>query len=123
MVSASTLTKQTRRIIPQSKGILQNSVTGIGADRLLRILDNIVGSPVQRIFSFNIPILGTIGPIDVINYVGHAGGFKFSKKGFIAVGAAKISSGVLTQIGGISLPGSSVGGSSAVAAGTRGGPI
>ena len=122
MVSASVITKQTRRIIPASKGILQNSVTGIGADRLLRILDGMVGSPVQRIFSFNIPVLGSIGPIDVINYVGHAGGFKISRKGFIAVGAAKLASGALTQIGGISLPGS-VGGSSALQAGSQGGPI
>jgi hypothetical protein len=109
MASAlSTVTNITSKIVPTSKGIVQNFVTGVGADTTMRLLDNIVGSPVQRIFSFNLPIIGSIGPIDLLNYVAHAGGFKVSRKGLIAVGAAKIASGALSNIGPIMLPQSNI---------------
>lgn len=106
MAALASITKQTSKIIPASKGILQNAVTGIGADRLMTILDNLVGSPVQRIASIPLPFVGTVGPIDFINYVGHAGGFKFSKKGLIAVISAKVANNTLTALGPIRLPGS-----------------
>ena len=99
------VTKFTGKLVPASKGIIQNFVTGVGADQTMRLLDNVVGAPVQKIFSVNLPIIGNVGPIDFLNYVAHAGGFKISKKGLIAVGSAKIASGVLTNIGPIRLPG------------------
>ena len=105
MASAlSTVTNFTGKIVPTSKGIVQNFVTGVGADQTMRLIDNVVGSPVQKIFSFNLPVIGNVGPIDFLNYVAHAGGFKISKKGLIAVAAAKIASGVLPSIGPIMLP-------------------
>ena len=80
MSSLASVTKFTGKIVPTSKGILQNATTGIGADSLMRLLDNVVGSPVQKIFSINLPVIGNVGPIDFLNYVAHAGGFKISKK-------------------------------------------
>ena len=105
MASAlQTVTNITGKIVPTSKGIIQNVVTGIGADTTMRLMDNIVGAPVQRIFSFNLPIIGSIGPIDLLNYVAHAGGLKISRKGLIAVAASKVASGALSSIGPIMLP-------------------
>ena len=105
MASAlQTVTNITGKIVPTSKGIIQNVITGIGADTTMRLMDNIVGSPVQRIFSFNLPILGNIGPIDFLNYIAHSGGFKISRKGLIAVAASKVASGALSSIGPIQLP-------------------
>lgn len=104
MASLQSVTKFTSKIVPTSKGILQLATTGIGADSLMRILDNIVGGPIQKIFSVNLPLIGNVGPIDALNYVAHAGGFKISKKGLIAVAAAKMASGVLTNIGPLRLP-------------------
>ena len=104
MSSLASVTKFTGKIVPTSKGIIQNVVTGIGADQTMRLIDNVVGSPVQKIFSFNLPIIGNVGPIDFLNYVAHAGGFKISKKGFIAVGASKLVAGTLSNIGPIRLP-------------------
>lgn len=114
MASLQSITKQTSKIIPASKGLLQNAVTGIGADKVMTTLDNLVGSPVQRIASISLPFIGSVGPIDFINYVGHAGGFRFSKKGLIAVISAKIANNTLTSLGPIRLPGS---GQSPVSAG------
>ncbi len=109
MASAlSTVTNITGKIVPTSKGIIQNFVTGIGADTTMRLMDNIVGAPVQRIFSFNLPIIGSVGPIDLLNYVAHAGGLKVSRKGLIAVAAAKVASGALSSIGPIQLPQSNI---------------
>ena len=105
MAALQSVTKFTGKIVPTSKGIIQNFVTGVGADQTMRLLDNIVGSPVQKIFSINLPIIGNVGPIDFLNYIAHAGGFKISKKGLIAVGAAKMASGALTNLGPIRLPG------------------
>lgn len=104
MAALQSVTKFTGKIVPTSKGIIQNFVTGVGADQTMRLIDNIVGSPVQKIFSFNLPVIGNVGPIDLLNYVAHAGGFKISKKGLIAVGAAKMAAGVLPNIGPIRLP-------------------
>lgn len=105
MAALASITKTTSKIIPTSKGILQNIVTGIGANSLMTTIDNMVGSPVQRIASINLPFIGAVGPIDFINYVGHAGGFKFSKKGLIAVISAKVANNTLTALGPIRLPG------------------
>lgn len=104
MSSLASVTKFTGKIVPASKGVIQNFVTGVGADQTMRLIDNVFGSPVQKIFSVNLPLIGNVGPIDFLNYVAHAGGFKVSKKGLIAVGAAKVSAGVLPSIGPIRLP-------------------
>jgi len=108
MALLSSVSSITNKIIPTSKGVIQNSVTGIGADSLMKTLDNVVGSPLQKIFSINLPILGSVGVIDIINYFGHANGLKLSRKGFTAVIAAKVASGVLPSIGGFRLPNQSV---------------
>lgn len=104
MAALQSVTKFTGKIVPTSKGIIQNFVTGVGADQTMRLIDNVIGSPVQKIFSVNLPLIGNVGPIDFLNYIAHAGGFKISKKGLIAVGAAKIAAGVLPNIGPIRLP-------------------
>ena len=85
--------------------ILQNAVTGIGADRVMRLIDGVVGSPVQRLFSFNLPVIGTVGPIEALNYFGHSGGKLISRAGVIALLSAKIAQQALGQIGPIQLPG------------------
>ena len=100
------ITKVTSKIIPATgKGILQNAVTGIGADRVMRLIDGVVGSPVQRLFSFNLPVIGTVGPIEALNYFGHSRGKLVSRAGIIALLSAKIAQQALTQIGPIRLPG------------------
>lgn len=108
MGAQATVLKTVGRFKAGSKGVLGTAASGIGTDVLMRTVDNVVGSPVQRIFSFNLPVVGTVGLIDAINYVLHAGGFKISKNGIIALLAAKITSGALTQIGPIALPSSPV---------------
>ena len=100
------ISKFTTKIIPSTgKGILQNAVTGIGADRVMRLIDGVVGSPVQRLFSFNLPVIGTVGPIEALNYFGHSRGKLVSRAGIIALLSAKIAQQALTQIGPIKLPG------------------
>ena len=69
MASLQSVTKFTNKIVPTSKGIIQNVVTGIGADQTMRLVDNVFGSPVQKIFSFNLPIIGNVGTIDLLNYI------------------------------------------------------
>ena len=104
MASLSSVQKLATRFSTKGKGIIATSASGMGTDMLMRTIDNIVGSPVQSIFSFNIPVLGPVGPIDFLNYVVHANGFKFSKNGLVAVAAAKVGGGLLPQIGPIKLP-------------------
>jgi len=121
-----TITKPFNKFVPSSKGLIQNALTGVGFDQLAKALDGVVGSPVQSIFSFQVPILGPVGIIDVINYFLHARNKLISRDGFIAVGAAKFVGGALPAIGGIAIP--SVGNvgvsaSSPVASGVQGAAI
>lgn len=120
------ITQTLHKAVPASKGIIQNSVTGVGFDQVAKTLDNIVGSPIQKIFSMPIPFIGSVGAIDVANYFVHANGLKLSKNGFIAVIAAKIVQGILPSIGSFKLPGSSntggAGQGSPVARGQTGAP-
>lgn len=104
MAILQSVSKFGSRIVPTSKGIIQNAVTGIGADSVIRTIDNVVGSPLQKTFSVNLPIIGSIGAVEAMNYVFHAGGFKISKKGLFAVLSAKIASGAVTNLAGIRLP-------------------
>lgn len=90
----------------RSKAIVANIVTGTGADQVMRAADNIFGSPLQRVFSVQIPFLGNVGPIDVINYAVHAGGLKFSTTGIVAVAGAKFIGGTLPVLSGaLAIPG------------------
>jgi len=121
-----TVTKPFRKFVPKSGGIVQNAITGIGFDQLARAVDSVVGSPVQGIFSFNLPFIGGVGIIDVINYLLHSGGKIISKNGIVAVGAAKFVTGTLPAIGGIAIPSIGnvgVSASSPVASGVQGAAI
>ena len=104
MAITSSVQKFATKFSAKGTGVLATSASGIGTDMLMRTIDNVVGSPVQRIASFGLPVVGTVGPIDVLNYIVHAGGLKLSKNGLIAVLAAKITAGVLPSIGPIRLP-------------------
>ena len=122
----TTITKPFKKFVPSSSGLVANAVTGIGFDQLARAVDGVVGSPVQGIFSFNVPIIGPVGIIDLINYLVHSQGKIVSKKGLIAVGAAKFVTGALPAIGGISIPSIGnvgVSASSPVASGVQGAAI
>jgi len=91
----------------------------------MRTADNITGGNVQRLFSVNVPVLGTIGPIDLLNYLVYANGFKISRRGFTAVIAAKLVGGALNSVGPINIPGFGGGNlaqQSSTAAGQTGGP-
>lgn len=114
------LPAQLKKIAPKSKGIIQNSVTGIGATALLQTVDNLIGSPAQR-FGLVIPFIGIrVSLIDLANYLIHSDGkFKISKNGLIAVGAAKAVSGAIS-FSGLTALGSNV---SAGGAGTPGGSV
>jgi hypothetical protein len=104
MSIVSSVTKTAGKFKAGSKGVLGTSASGIGTDQLMRVVDNIFGAPVQRIFSVSVPVIGAVGPIDIMNYVVHSGKLGFSKNGLIAVVAAKAANGVLPQISGLSLP-------------------
>ena len=90
------------------RGILPTIVSGVGFDLTAKMIDNTFGSPVQRIASFNIPFIGPIGPIDVINFFIH-GGPRNLRGGFTAIIGAKAITGTLSNIGPFRLPGASPG--------------
>ena len=95
------LPQSLKKITPKGKGIIQNSITGIGTAAVLQTVDSFIGAPLQR-FGIVIPFLGIrVSLIDGINYFIHANGLKVSKNGFIAVGASKFIQGSLS-LGGIS---------------------
>ena len=89
---------------PTKKGLIPTAVSGTGAEVAMKSVDNIFGSPVQRIFSLNLPVVGTIGPIDFINFMIH-GGFRNIRGGITAVVGSKVLVGGLRSLGPISLPG------------------
>jgi len=90
----------------KKRGIVPTIVLGTGADQTMRALDNVLGSPLQRIFGFNLPFLGNVGVIDLINYLIFAGGFKISTQGLMAVAGAKAVGGVLPVLSGVlNIPG------------------
>ena len=89
-VSTSTVTRPFKKFVPAAKGVIQTSVVGVGFDQIAKTVDGVFGSPVQRIFSFNFPLVGPIGPIDIINYLVNGNGKLISGKGATAVLAAKL---------------------------------
>lgn len=109
-----------------SKGVLGTAAGGIGTDLLMKTVDNVTGGNVQRMFSVNLPVLGPVGLIDFLNYVVYANGIKISKRGFIAVIAAKLATGAITTVGSLNIPGFGAGNLSQQAStgsGQLGGPI
>ena len=89
---------------PRKKGLIPTAVSGTGAEVAMKSVDNIFGSPVQRIFSLNLPIVGPVGPIDFINFMIH-GGFRNIRGGITAVVGSKVLVGGLRSLGPITLPG------------------
>lgn len=81
--------------ITVKKQIIPNIVTGAGLGNTIRAVDNIFGSPLQRLFSVPLPFIGNTGVPDFINYLIHSGGFKLSQNGLIAVLGDKAISGTL----------------------------
>jgi hypothetical protein len=76
--------------VPKTKGIVQPMITGVGFDGVAKFIDGATGGILQS-FGVNVPVVGRISAIDLLNFFVNAGGFKFSRKeGYIAVGAAKL---------------------------------
>ena len=88
------------------RGIIPTAVSGTGAEIAMKSVDNIFGGVVQNLMSVNLPIVGTIGPIDFINFMIH-GGPRNIRQGITAVIGSKVLVGGLRSLGPISLPGSS----------------
>ena len=92
----------------------------------MRMIDNIVGGPIQRLFSVNAPLVGTIGPIDFINFMIFSNGFKNFRGGATAViGAKVILGGFLASASPINIGtrGINLSQQSSTAAGQAGAPI
>lgn len=108
MLSTSTRSLQ-RTLLGQTtpkRAVVSNIVTGTGVDQFIRAVDNIFGSPLQRVVSFPVPFIGNVGMIDVINYLVHTGGFKLAQSGLVAVAGAKAIGGTLPILAGaLPIPG------------------
>ena len=91
-----------RKLAPSSRGILQNSVTGVGDHAVLQIDDSFISSPLQS-FGVVLPFLGIrVSLIDAINFMVHSKGkIGISKSGIIAVLASKVAQGAV-NLGGVS---------------------
>jgi len=90
---------------PAKKGILPTAVLGTGFEVAMKSVDAVFGSPVQRIFSFNLPVFGAVGLIDVINFMAFSNGLKNVRGGVTAVLGAKILQGGITSVGSVVFPG------------------
>jgi len=81
------------KAVPQSKGMVQTAITGIGFDNLLKVTDSLIGSPMQRV-GVSVPIVGRLSIIDFFNYLAHTKGKvmpgKDLQKGLTAVFSAKL---------------------------------
>ena len=90
--------KTAMKFSTKSSGILGNSASGIGTNRLMRFVDNtLVGGRLASI-GFPVPFLGSVDLIDGFNYLVHAGGFKVKKQGIVALAAAKVEQGLLPLV-------------------------
>ena len=108
MAMTSTIQKTVTKFSTKSTGILGQAASGIGTNRLMRFTDNVlIGGRTQSVFAIPIPFIGQADLIDLFNYIVHAGGFKLSKKGFVAVVSAKVEQGVLPLIPNLNLLGGS----------------
>ena len=109
----------------KKRGLLPTAVIGAGAEAAMRMIDNIVGGPIQRLFSVQAPFVGTLGPIDFINFMIFSNGAKNIRQGITAVIGAKVILG--GGLSGIALPalgsaGINLSEQSSTAAGQTGGP-
>ena len=95
----TSVSKTVNKFSTKGSGILSDSASGIGTNRLMRYVDNaFLGGRIQSI-GIPVPFLGSVDLIDGFNYLVHAGGkTKISKKGIIAVSAAKVEQGVFPLI-------------------------
>ena len=124
MAMLQSVTKFGKKFEAGTKGILGTAAGGIGTNTLMRTVDNATGGNVQRIFSINLPFIGQTGLIDALTYVVYANGLKISKRGAIALIAAKMVQGVIPSLGNISVPGfgGNLAQQSSTASGVTGGP-
>ena len=108
MVKMSLLTK----LAPESgTGKVKNissavrvGFSGIGVDQGLKFADNVLARGTLQSVGFNVPILGRVSLIQVINYLAHNGGNVVPKstKPLIALGSAAV-----VQTGRLNIPGAS----------------
>lgn len=125
MALQTSVTKFAKRFEAGSKGILGTAAGGVGTNMLMRTADNLTGGNVQRLLSVNLPIIGNTGIIDALTYVVYANGLKVSKRGIIALLAAKLVTGSLSSIGPLNIPGfgGNLAQQASTSAGQLGGPI
>jgi len=110
----------------KKRGVIPTALMGVGLEAGLRAADNIVGGPIQRLFSVNAPFVGTIGPLDAIVFLVMSNGFKNVRGGLTAViGAKVILGGALAAISPVSIGtrGINLSEQSSTASGQSGGPI
>ena len=95
----TSVSKTVNKFSTKGSGILADSASGIGTNRLMRFVDNaVLGGRIQSI-GVPVPFIGRADLVDIFNYLVHAGGkAKVSKKGVIAVTAAKVEQGILPLI-------------------------
>lgn len=123
MGALSSVTRVAKKFEAGGRGMLGTAAGGIGTHTLMTAVDNVTGGNAQRIFSVNLPVLGPTGLIDFLTYIVYANGLKVSKRGIIALGAAKFVAGALPSLSGLVAGQSAAGGSSAVSAGGAGAPL
>ena len=110
----------------KKRGLIPTAIMGVGLEAGLRAADNIVGGPIQRLFSVNAPFVGTIGPLDAIVFLIMSNGFKNLRGGATAVlGAKIILGGALAAVSPINIGtrGINLSQQSSTAAGQSGGPV
>ena len=110
----------------KKRGIIPTAIMGVGLEAGLRAADNIIGGPIQRLFSVNAPFVGTIGPLDAIVFLVMSNGFKNLRGGATAViGAKVILGGALARASPINIGtrGINLSEQSSTASGQSGGPI
>jgi len=85
--------KTVSKLVPKSKGLVQNAITGIGFHQAAIVVDNLIGSPLQR-FGFSLPFVGRLSVIDIANFVIHNNGkimpSKKSTNAIVAVLASRV---------------------------------
>jgi len=85
--------KPIAKMVPKSRGLVQNAITGIGFHQAAIVVDNLIGSPLQR-FGFSLPVVGRLSIIDIANFVIHNNGkimpSKKSVNALVAVLASRL---------------------------------
>ncbi len=126
MAMLSSVTRVAKKFEAGSRGILGTAAGGIGTHTLMTAADNATGGNVARLLSVNLPVIGQTGIIDALTYIVYANGIKISKRGIIALVAAKMVGGVIPSLGGLNIPnpfGGNLTAPAATAAGQTGAPL